>query len=390
MNNLIQEVEIQESVDFILSHFKDQLQTFPRKMMTSNSNGQFTVNSAEEILERCKGASYVDCRINAYPEYTEYKGIVRQPPNFVFIDLDLSNFSKYKNPQKMLDKTLEYTLKKIWDASQGHAQHAPAHQYQQQQKHCGYKHVEPTVLWTGNGYHVYLPIQSVVLDSYEQFSKDKFPNLFSTYDCKYGGYSMSEIFLKFAEEYLTGGKADPQHRPKFKSSLIRIPNTLNSKCLADGKSHGNSKVKIIQEWNGYRLPIQLLTKEFRRWLTQEEFNQESADRKTKRSQNFQHYTSNNFQINWIERLLQTGIPDGRKESLRLILGPYLIKRKSYDNAFNILQEWLDKCDKVRSLDRDFNAKQKIKFALKNNKGFLKLENLKAKYRWLYDAIYRGL
>ncbi len=37
--------------------------------------------------------------------------------------------------------------------------------------------------------------------------------------------------------------------------------------------------------------------------------------------------NNNFQINWIEKLLITGIPDGRKETLRLILGPYLIKKK---------------------------------------------------------------
>lgn len=99
-----------KEIDFILTHFEVPL--FPRKMMTSISNGQFTVTSNEEILQRCKEADYIDCRINAYPEYTQYKGNIRQPPNFVFIDLDLSNFSKYKNPKKMLDRTLENTLKK--------------------------------------------------------------------------------------------------------------------------------------------------------------------------------------------------------------------------------------------------------------------------------------
>ena len=54
-------------------------------------------------------------------------------------------------------------------------------------------------------------IQAIVLDQYEQFSKDKFPNLFSMYDGKYYGYSVSEIFLKFAEDYFTDGKANPQH-----------------------------------------------------------------------------------------------------------------------------------------------------------------------------------
>ena len=85
-------------IDFILSHFEEPI--FPRKMMTAKSNGQFSVSSKEEIFEKCKQANFVDCRINAYPEYTEYKGIVRYPPNFVFIDLDLTTFSKYKDPKE--------------------------------------------------------------------------------------------------------------------------------------------------------------------------------------------------------------------------------------------------------------------------------------------------
>src|SRR6476620_6800016 len=98
-------------IDFILSHFVEPI--FPRKMMTAKSNGQFSVSSKEELFEKCKQANFIDCRINAYPDYTEYKGIVRYPPNFVFIDLDLSTFSKYKDPQKALDRSLKNTLKKI-------------------------------------------------------------------------------------------------------------------------------------------------------------------------------------------------------------------------------------------------------------------------------------
>ncbi len=58
--------------------------------------------------------------------------------------------------------------------------------------------------------------------------------------------NVSEVFLKFAEEYFTDGKADPQHRPKYKTCLIRIPNTYNSKCLSKGKSDEESKVKEIK------------------------------------------------------------------------------------------------------------------------------------------------
>ena len=134
------------------------------------------------------------------------------------------------------------------------------------------------------------------------------------------------------------------------------------------------------------MPIQLLTKEFRRWIKQKDIDQESANEKTKRSQHFHYSNSNDFQVNWIERLLQTGIADGRKESLRLILGPYLTKRKSHEETATMLQEWLNKCNDVKPLDRDFNPKQRINWALRNTHGFLKSENLKAKYRWLYEAI----
>ncbi len=68
-------------------------------------------------------------------------------------------------------------------------------------------------------------------------------------------------------------KADPQHRPKYRTCLIRIPNTLNSKCLDRGLDPEESKVMIIQKWNAYRLPIQSMTREFRIWITPEEVNE---------------------------------------------------------------------------------------------------------------------
>jgi hypothetical protein len=101
-------------------------------------------------------------------------------------------------------------------------------------------------MWSGNGYNIYLPIQSVVLDTYDPFSKDRFHSLFSSCSGKYHGYFVSEVFLKYVEDLFTEGKADPQHRPKYKSCLIRIPNTYNSKCLARGLGQEKSMVKVIQ------------------------------------------------------------------------------------------------------------------------------------------------
>jgi hypothetical protein len=50
--------------------------------------------------------------------------------------------------------------------------------------------------------------------------------------------------------------------------------------------------------------------------------------------------------------LQTPIGDYRKNAVSLILAPYIIniKKLSSDDAFNIIKEWLDKCNEIRRLD----------------------------------------
>jgi hypothetical protein len=383
-------MKIEDGIDFITSHFDCQ-SLFPRKMMTKICNYQFSVYSKEVIAQKCMESDFMDCRINAYPEFTiwnKYK-IPLYPPNFIFIDLDLSTFSKCKNPNKMLDNALKKTLKKMsLTFSQEHSHHSPhSPQNNIYQSYDNKKtDINPTVLWSGNGYHIYLPMNSLILDSLEPFSKENFPRLFSVHYGKYRGYLVSEVFLLFAKQYFTDGKADPQHRPKYKTCLIRIPDTFNSKCIERGLSFEDSKVKVIKKWNGFRPPIQSLTRKFWKWLIQEEIIQSSKASNSKNSQINIHGLSTGFKILWIEKIMQSGIPDGRKETLRLILGPYLGKRKTYHEAVVLLENWLDKCNKSRPLDIDFNKRQRIQAALKNKKGFLSLENLKIKYGWLYDAI----
>jgi hypothetical protein len=69
-----------------------------------------------------------------------------------------------------------------------------------------------------------------------------------------------------------------------------------------------------------------------------------------------------------------------------MLGPYLKRRKSYEESIVILERWLDKCDGLRPLDMDFNSKQRIKASLKNTKGFLRLDSLELKYPLLHSVI----
>lgn len=62
-------------------------------------------------------------------------------------------------------------------------------------------------------------------------------------------------------------------------------------------------------------------------------------------------------LDWIEKLLQTGIDDNRKNLLFWVLAPYLItiRKLDCDKATNILDAWLDKCDDVRGLEPSRSA-----------------------------------
>lgn len=338
------------SIDFILSHFHTPLQEFPRKMMTYRSNGQFTVTSKEEIFKRCEQADFKDCRINAYPEVIDNDGFLIQPPNFVFIDLDLSNLSDDK---KKLDRVKNSTLRKMGQLNGSH----------------------PTVSFTGNGYHIYLPIEVPVLDSVYELSKDQFPNLFSNKG-KYSHYYVSEVFMQFVEDYFTGGKSDPNHRPKYKTCLIRIPETYNTKCLNKGLGLEESTVKVLQKWNGRRINAEPLVHEFRIWLTQHEINlsrdktKKSSIRKTQyQYSNRKNQSVDISRIDWIEKLLQTPLEDYRKDCLWRIIGPYLLNVKNLSEALAAkkMEEWLDKCESIRKLD--FEPRGKIYSIIKGNKGY---------------------
>lgn len=351
-------VKILNALEFILSHFQTPLQQFPRKIMTAKFSGQFSVNSKEDLVQRYEQADLLDCRINAYPEIIEKNGILVQPPNFIFIDLDLSNFN---NDKKKLDKVKNSTLRKMEQLNGSH----------------------PTVSFTGNGYHIYLPIEVPVLDNEYVLSKDKFPNIFSA---KYSHYYVSEVFMQFAEDYFTGGKADPNHRPKFKTCLIRIPETYNTKCLNKGLTKEESKVKILQNWNGMRIDAEPLVHEFRIWLTQQEIHltrgntKKSTIRKIPRQYftNTKNQNNNSKRIEWIEQLLKTPVKDYRKECLWRIIAPYLLNVRNLSElqASKIMEQWLDKCNGVRKLD--FEPKIKIHSIIKGNKGYKPISYLKLK------------
>ncbi|HSF51976.1 MAG TPA: hypothetical protein VLA74_14555 [Nitrososphaeraceae archaeon] len=242
----IPEIEKIVGLDFIINHFdQDRQQLFPRKIQTSKSEGrQIEVFSKQEALRYFKESSFLDCKINGFPSYTEYKGIQRYPPDLIFIDIDRSNFKDDKSFENALSKTEKNIKEKLNGAV-------------------------PTVNNSGNGYHIIQPIECpIVLEQIEQFQKYK------------NEFFVSQEFLRFAENFLSNGKSDPGHNPSFKSCQIRVPGSINGKCLENREKRlsDNFKVKTLQKWSGYRPPItREFIEDFRTYLEQKLTEQENSN-----------------------------------------------------------------------------------------------------------------
>jgi hypothetical protein len=102
------------------------------------------------------------------------------------------------------------------------------------------------------------------------------------------------------------------------------------------------------------------------------------------------YATNVNDIKWIDILLEIPISDCRKNAISLILAPYLIniKKLPYTNAFDIIKDWLNKCDPLRRLDPNFNSRVKTALEDAIQKGILprSLIKLREKNRELYNML----
>ena len=310
--------EIESGLEIVLSHF-NQDKLFSRTIMTEKLGYQREIFSKSEALEYFKESNFVDCRINSFPSYTEYKGLQRYPVDLIFVDLDRHNFETEIELASALNVTLRNIKKKLGDRA------------------------IPTVLKTGGGYHIILPISCPIsLENIKEFNEFDRP---------------SEQFLRFAKDILSNGKADKQNNPSFKSCLLRIPGSINSK-------YGN-KVTIVQKWNGYRPNISLeLLLDFKRYLKQKDRQKQlllnSGRNRTNNNYDPKYYV-------WVDLLIQSPIPDHRKLVIDLILAPYLInvKQLSFEESYTIIKNWLDKCHDLENLDNYRNFEYRIKYALKN-------------------------
>jgi hypothetical protein len=270
-------ITLEEGLDYILNHFEGQ-RLFPRTISTRTTEGrQVVVNSREEALARFDQSKILDCRISAYPppsEVSTFVGVnLNTAPSVIMIDLDRETFSTQRAFEMALSRALT-KIRKILIS-------------------------EPTVIWSGSGYHIYLVLDAFVLEGEDAFNNSKF------------GSNPSQKFLRFTEWFLSNGKCDPQHNKtvSFRNCMLRIPGSINSK--------NGQTVRMIQKWNDYRPSIKLLLEDFYIYLS----SQRLAELEEKISRKF---TNDDFRessrldgcnsILWIERLLQTPLSELQKVS----------------------------------------------------------------------------
>jgi hypothetical protein len=331
-------------LNYIFSHFSHQHEIFPRTIMTKKYNSQILVDHAKNEMDfknrifryYCE-ADFMDCRINAFPYNTHYRKMDftvtnRTSASLIMLDLDLGNFDGDKQKlNKQLGKTTQ-SFSKIFGK-------------------C-----VPTILWTGNGYHIYQPIDGIIFEKEEVFHK---------YLPYVNRKDLTSVFLRFAEMHLSNGTADPNHHPSIKSCLLRIPGTVNSK--------NGEEINILQRWDGKKPSIQWISNDFHQYLIQKRINEiaEKEKRSFKGSRPFLDKKEHG-QIRWIENLLRTPISDYRKLSLDLILVPYclLIKNRDESSAFNILKEWLLACAKLRELDFEISVRLQLAINITQTKKIL--------------------
>ena len=171
---------------------------------------------------------------------------------------------------------------------------------------------------------------------------------------------------------MSDGKADQVHNRtvSFRNCMLRIPGSLNF-----GASHRNDKddippeaeVRVVQLWDDDRPSANHLLVRCYNWLKATEIRDMNerieADKKSRKYHRWFGNREEKSTFPWIEKLLEKPLGNYRYYCTWHILVPYLInvRKLSREEAFNIIQTWLGKCNSIKRVS--FNSK-KVRDVLK--------------------------
>ena len=296
------EIEVKEGLIFILNHL-DNL--WPRMISTyPTKGGQRLVNNFAEAMAWFKAANFLDCRISAYPKYTDYyvsrTGIA---PSILLVDIDKEHFKTAEE----FELTATRTRTNFNDILGS----------------------QPTQLFTGGGYHFIQPQHAFVLEKVYKFSKFDQP---------------SRRFMHFEEQLLTDGKGDQSHwsTVSFNNCMLRVPGSLNSKLVQfDNKGRiidipYDAKVRVVKHWDGNTPSIKrVLLMQYYIWLQSAVIRnlQRQKEEKSKYRHTYGRARKcmNIHDYDWIEKLLNKPIPTHRNYCVWKILYPIASISRDYLN-----------------------------------------------------------
>jgi hypothetical protein len=386
---------------------------------------QYVAYSFEELIQKFEEADWVDCKINAYNWLGDKLGYASGTPSVVLrrsavetaisapLSLDradvarriqLKSFAEQAPVVIFIDlddkKRLRYVRKKIKEVFLD-------------------DDLEPTVIDSGNGYHMVLPIEidpakfptpipATMLGKKDGLIPGRdirhaylFTQNQNTYSNTFSLSANNEL-LRFAEDFLTSNKADSGHNPSVRSCMIRAPGSNNSKLIKRGVT--TFEAKIVNRWNGQRKAhIIYLLSRFNFHIREEKERRirmmaQARNRRIMQSRNDEAFSrgvvvrggastsnsiANNYHYWYIELLLQIAIPDHRKRAVSVLLAPYFmrIKQLPFEEAERRILDWLARCDAVRPLSFDARDKTNAALIFAKEKNYLPLEfiNLPRKF-----------
>ena len=175
--------ETYDGLDCMMAHFdREEGYRLPRTIMTGatirNGTGQVSVDSREKIMKYYKEAKYEDCYLNAYLDFDTLKEKYRSgfskdykpKPTYLLIDLDRKSFDTDEHLGHALQTTLKNIDKNI-DAGASDSNSTAASEL-------------VTIIWSGNGYHVHVPLRpglSTAIEDIPEFSDNNNNPYFKKY-----------------------------------------------------------------------------------------------------------------------------------------------------------------------------------------------------------------
>jgi len=329
--------DVAQGLDFMLSILPDK--SFPRNILVGQYHKPFLADDRDDVLYRFKAMGYEDCYLSAYPNYQWMKENGRLPPtyrppaNHLMIDIDRKDFRTESEFQQAITDVKANISKYIDNASK-------------------------VIVESGNGVHVHLPMPGLTTSLEEIADFERFRTTTPS--------ELDVIFLRYLERKLTNGRADKCHNPSVSSLMFRCLGTLNTRARDRGVE--NPYVRIVEggpmscslepDINNTSKPSDKLLNDFYLYLMSKKMESrlEEAQRAERRLWRELEPpgspTRADSTIPWIEKVLQTGVEDQRKDLLFWVLAPYLVtvRRLDHEQAFIILDGWLAKCNEVRRLE----------------------------------------